>query len=88
MSLRPVPFAKKDMNSLIPTIFFSSTLELFTEEISLQTDSRTALCGEKRIQALWVSDEVSATYNSGDKKMNHPCLSTGMTLLFALIFEN
>lgn len=75
------------MNSLIPTIFFSSTLEVFTEEISLQTDSRTALCGKERIQALWVSDEVSATYSKGDKK-KEPFLFINRNDFFAYIFEN
>lgn len=65
------------MDSLIHTIFFSSTLELFTEEISVQTDSRAVLCEAKGIQFLWVSAQISTTYCTGDK-MNHLCFLRGL----------
>lgn len=66
------------MNSLIHTIFFSSTLELFTEETSLQTDSRAVLCEAKGIQLLWLSAQISTTYCTGDK-MNHLCFLRGLS---------
>lgn len=77
------------MNSLIPTIFFSSTLELFTEEISLQTGSRTQLCVGRNESKLYGFQMKFLLLTIREiKKMDHPCLSTGMTLLFALIFDN
>lgn len=70
------------MNSLIHTIFFSSTLELFTEETSLQTDSRAVLCEAKGIQLLWLSAQISTTYCTGDK-MNHLCFLRGLSFFFS-----